>query len=253
MAKNAHITAFKKHINLLGFIIAVIVTLIAHYGLVYILSLIRDDIMWTPLTSILTYFKNTMIIIANYAIYGLLINSVLRFGFKKSSGIISLSVLRLVLIHLATLFFGLFMSTDFIKDIKANISYIVTEAMIEFILLGGALLLIVFLRKKYADEKNTNITLKKFFDKNNPLTVVIFWVSVLISVVYLAGDVASTLAQIAVYGAENLKFNEIITLATPYIEQIFVFLIGYAVMVGIGKWLDIQWENIVLSDRSSKK
>ena len=145
------------------------------------------------------------------------------------------------------------MSTDFIKDIKANISYIVTEAMIEFILLGGALLLIVFLRKKYADEKNTNITLKKFFDKNNPLTVVIFWVSVLISVVYLAGDVASTLAQIAVYGAENLKFNEIITLATPYIEQIFGFLIGYAVMVGIGKWLDIQGENSVLSDRSSKK
>ena len=253
MAKNAHITAFKKHINLLGFIIAVIVTVIAHYGLVYILSLIRDDIMWTPLTSILTYFKNAMIIIANYAIYGLLINSILRFGFKKSSAIISLSVLRLVLIHLATLFFGLFMSTDFIKDFKANISYVITEAAIEFILLIGALLLIVFLRKKYADEKNTNITLKKFFDKNNPLTVVIFWVSVLISVVYLAGDIASTFAQIAVYGADNLKFNEVLTLATPYLEQIFVFLIGYAVMVGIGKWLDFQWENIVLSDKSNKR
>ena len=253
MAKNSHIKAFKKHINVLGLINAVLITLIANYALVYVLSLVINDWAWQPLATFLIHFDKALITVANYVMYGLLINSLLRFGFKKSGGILSISILRIVLIHLATMFFGLFMSEDFVKDIRVNFYYVLIEAMIEIVLLLGAIILIMFLRSKYIDEKKTNITINKFIEKGNPLLAVTLWVSILISVVYLAGDFAETYALIRLYGTAGMTFKTVMNMAMPYINQIFVFVLGYAVMVGVAKWLDLQWSGIVSSDKPKRK
>lgn len=253
MTKNANIKVFKKHVNIIGVICAVVITLITNYVLSLVLSNIRNDIMWTTLTTILSYFQDALIFVAGYVLYGLLINSLLRFGFRGSRGILNLSCIRLLLIYMAYLVFGIFMSRDFINDLKANMLYILLNFSVDIVLLIGVIILVVFLRSKFIDLKKTNITVKSIFDRKNPIVTVTLWVSILITAVYLAGCVAETYALIMTYGADNLNFREVITLVSPYLEQVFRFIVGYLIMMGTAKWLELQWTLINTADKNANK
>ena len=253
MIKNENVRMFKKHINVIGIICAIFLTLVTNYALAIIVSNIRNDIMYETLTAILTSFQNALIFVSIYVLYGLLINSLLRFGVKNSRGILSLCFARIGLIYLSYFVFGIFLSKDFINDLKTNLMFILLNLAVDVIMLVGVIILILFLRSKFVDEKKTNITLKSIFEKKNPIVAVTLWVGILISSVYVSGCIAETYANVMTYGANNLNIHEVMTLVTPYIEQIIRFVLGYLVMMGAAKWLELQWSLINSKEARSKK
>ena len=131
--------------------------------------------------------------------------------------------------------------------------YILLNFSVDIVLLIGVIILVVFLRSKFIDLKKTNITVKSIFDRKNPIVTVTLWVSILITAVYLAGCVAETYALIMTYGADNLNFREVITLVSPYLEQVFRFIVGYLIMMGTAKWLELQWTLINTADKNANK
>ena len=119
-------------------------------------------------------------------------------------------------------------------------------------LVVGAIILCSFLRSKYLDENNTDITVRKIFDRNNPLTNIILWVTVLISAFLLSGCIINTVTDITTYGADDLNFNEFIYLVSPYIKWLCKTVFGYFVMVFTAKWLDLQWKNLHITSNTAK-
>ncbi len=250
MAKNVQIQAFKKHINLLGFIAAILVTFITHFLMIYIISSLRTAVLWKQYTWFIEFlegFNNAMISVANFVIYALIINNMLRFGFKKSGVIISYAVLRIVLFFVAAMAFGIYGSKDFMENLVFNFVYFLFVNSVEILLLIGSIVLIAFLRSKYIDEKNTDITVRKWISVKNPLTVITFWVNILISTVYLSGRIAQTYSDVFDGG------HGVFELVAPYIGIVANFFLGYVIMIAVAKWLDLQWKNILTAEKPKKK
>lgn len=244
MAANDKTGAFKKHLILLGVIAAVIIPVLNNFALSLILSFIDGDVMLAGVSAVLKTFVSALSILDLFLMYAVLINSVLRFGFKGSSKLFGLSVLRVVLVYAAYLSIGAIVTMNFSDVIKGNIYYCLTNAFIDILLLAGAMVLTVYLRSKYIEAKNTNITVRRFFDFNNPLMVISAWVTVLISAFLLSGCIINTVSDISAYGASNLNFNEVVYLVSPYAKWLAKTAIGYCVFWCCAKWLDTVWKNL---------
>lgn len=242
MSKHIGIQNFKKHILLLTVISTVAIPLINNFGLSLLLSIITGDIVYSTVSNILTVFVSALGTVNLFFVYAVLINSLLRFGFKQSKDIILLCFLRIFIVYASFIGIGAIVTTNFTNTLKSNIFYCLTNGVIDIMLLIGAIILCLFLRSKYLTENNTDITIKKFISKSNALYVIMLWTTALISAFLLAGCISDTVTDIATYGADNLSSTEVIYLVTPYIKWIAKTLVGYIVMFFTAKWLNFQWK-----------
>lgn len=250
MAQNTKTEAFKKHIFLLALTGAVLITVINSFGLSLVLSLISGDIMMKVPAELLTYFVSALNLCGLFLTYGALVNSLIRYGFKDSKNILILCLVRIVLIYVSYLLIGAIATSNFAASFQGNLYYCLTNGLIDLMLLSGAAFLTLFLRSKYIYEKNTNISVKGFFNFKNPLIAVSLWVVVLISAFLLSGCIINTVADITLYGAKDLNSTEVIYLITPYVEWVLKTAAGYTLMWGCAKWLDSRWK--LLSKNESK-
>ena len=244
MAVNDKTAAFKKHLLLLGVIAAVIIPILNNLVFSLVLSLIGGDIMLVTLEELLKVFISALSVLDLFFMYGVLVNSLLRFGLKDSRKLIVLSVVRIVLIYVFYITIGAIVTLNFSDVLLGNLYYCFTNAAIDFLLLVGAVGLTVYLRSRYIEEKNTNITVRGFFDFKNPLMVISVWVTVLISAFLLSGCVINTVSDIALYGASNLNFNEVVYLVSPYVKWLAKTAVGYCVFWCCAKWLDTVWKSL---------
>ena len=244
------ITLFKKHLTLLCLIGTVIIPVINNFGLSLILSFISGDIMLETASSLLSYFISALNLVDLFLIFGVLVNSLVRFGYKESKKIVGMCIVRVAIIYLSYFLIGAIVTSNFASTVTGNIYYCLTNALIDLMLLAGAIALTLYLRSKYLDEKNTNITVKKFFNFKNPLIAISAWIVVLVSSFLLSGNIIDTVADITVYGAQNLTTSEIIYLVSPYVVWVIKTMAGYVIIWGCAKWLDTQWRN--LSKTSAK-
>ncbi len=245
-SENIIVSAFAKHLNLLCFIGCVLLPIISNFGLSLILSIISGDILLITASDILGGFITVLNLIGLFFVYALLINSVIRFGYKESKKIVALCILRVVLVYTSYIAIGAIVTANFSASFSKNLITCITNGVIDLMLLAGALFLTCFLRSKYLDEKNTNITVKGFFNTKNPLIAVSAWVVVLISAFLLSGCVIDTISDIVIYGTNDLTSTEIVYLVTPYISWLIKTVAGYCVMWFTAKWLDSRWSAINL-------
>ena len=126
------------------------------------------------------------------------------------------------------------------ENFKTSLVYILIEVMI----IAGTVLIVAFLRSKYADEKNTNIAVKHPFDMKNPIITVSLWVTALVAVTLLSDCVISTVINVVTYGAEDLNLSEIITLVSPYVKWAIEAILSYAVILGVAKLFEAVWKSL---------
>ncbi len=244
MSINQTVSAFQKRLTILCVICTVIVPLINNFGLSLVLSTISGDIMYETPAEILSYFVSALDTVNMFFVFAVLINSITRFGLGKSKNIIALCVLRIIIVYASYLAMGAIITTNLANTLKGNLYYFVTNAVIDIMLLIGAIVLIIFIRAKFVDENNTNITVKKIFDLKNPLVSITLWITVLISAFLLSGCVINTISDISAYGADNLNAYEIIYLVIPYIKWLLKNIAGYLIMIFCAKLFDTQWKTL---------
>jgi hypothetical protein len=217
-----------------------------------LLSNIYGDIMLSTLSELVSGFITALDTLNLFLVFAVLVNSVVRFGAKNSRDIILLCFIRIFIVYSSYIAIGAIITTNFAATIEGNLIYCFTNALIDIMLLVGTLILCGFLRSKYLDENNTDITVRKIFDRKNPLINIILWVTVLISAFLLSGCIITTVTDITTYGADDLNLSEVLYLVTPYIKWVIKTAFGYFVMVFTAKWLDLQWKNLHSSNSAQK-
>lgn len=244
--------ALKKHLTFLAVIFMVIVPLINNFVLSFILSNIYGDIMFKTVSEILKVFIAALDTLNLFLVFAVLAISIVRYGIKYSKDIITLCVVRIVIVYGSYLAIGAIITTNFAATISGNLIYCLSNSVIDVLLLIGALVLCSLLRARFIGENNTDITIKKFVDRKNPLLNVILWVTVLISAFLLSGCVINTITDIATYGAKNLNVSEVIYLVKPYIIWGTKAVFGYFVMALTAKWIDILWKSVLANDEKER-
>lgn len=240
------VSAFTKHLNLLSVIGCIIIPLISNFALSLILSFISGDILLVSAANILSGFITALNLVGLFFVYAVLLNSIIRFGYEKSQKLVGLCVLRIVIIYSSYLAIGAIVTENLAASFLGNLITCLTNAVVDIMLLVGALFLACFLRSKYLDEKNTNITVKGFFSFKNPLIAISSWIVVLISAFLLSSCIIDTIVDVVSYGANDLNSTEIVYLVTPYVSWIIKTVAGYCVMWFTAKWLDSRWKAINL-------
>ena len=244
MSNTKLIETFKKHITLLCVISTLIIPLLNNFAFSLILSLIDGDIMLATATDLLKVFISSLDTLNLFLVFGVLVNSIVRFGAKKSSDVIALVFLRIFLVYTSYITIGAIVTTNFQATLEGNLYYCLINALVDVMLVVGTIVLCSFLRSKYIDENNTDITIRKIFDKKNPLINITLWVIALVSAFLLSGCIITTISDITNYGASNLNANEVIYLVSPYVKWLLKTIFGYFVVISVAKWLDLQWKNL---------
>ena len=237
--------ALKNHLTFLALIFTVVIPLINNFGLSLLLSNIYGDIMYQTFSEILKVFITALDTLNLFLVFAVLTISVVRYGIKYSKDVITLCIVRIVLIYGSYLAIGAIVTTNFAATISGNLIYCLSNSVIDVMLLVGSLILCSLLRAKFIGENNTDITVRKFVDKRNPLLNIILWVTVLISAFLLSGCVINTITDIATYGANDLNLSEVLYLVTPYIIWIAKTVFGYFVMAITAKWIDVLWKSVL--------
>ena len=238
---------FQKHLSLLAFIGCILLPVISNFALSLILSDITGDILLKTAADILGGFVTALNSVGLFFVYGVLINSIVRFGFKESKNIIILCFIRVFLIYTAYLAIGAIMTADLSATITGNLYACFTNGLVDVMLLCGALALTGYLRSRYLDENKTNVTIKSFFPAKNPLLVISAWVVVLISAFLLSGCVITTISDVMLYGATDLTSSEVVYLVSPYVSWLIKTVSGYVVIWLTAKWLDSRWSAVSLA------
>ena len=246
---NNVVSLFTKHLNLLLIIGCVILPLISNFVLSLILSFISGDILLVGVADFLGGFITALNLVGLFFVYAVLINSIIRFGYYKSQKLVGFCVLRIAIIYSSYLAIGTIVTENLAASFKGNLITCLTNAVVDLMLLAGALFLACFLRSKYLDEKNTNITVKGFFSAKNPLIAISAWIVVLISAFLLSSCIIDTVVDIVSYGAKDLNSTEIIYLVTPYASWLIKTVAGYCVMWFTAKWLDTRWRQFSLETK----
>jgi hypothetical protein len=109
------------------------------------------------------------------------------------------------------------------------------------------------LRSKFLSEENTDITVRKIFDRHNPLLNIILWTTALISAFMLSNCIINTVSDIITYGAADLTVSEIIYLVSPYAAWVVKTVGCYFVMVITAKWIDFLWKAINSAESGKTK
>jgi len=243
MAQTLNNTAFRKYMHIICLVATVIVPILNNFVLSLIVSLIDGDIMLTVLSSILSHIISALGTLDLFLVYAVLINDLMRFGLKKSRRTVLLCFLRLFIIYASYITIGAIITSNFTRVLVDNLYYCGINALIDTLLLIGAIVLTCFLRAKYVDENNTDITVRSLIDTRNPLLTVTFWTVILITAFMLSGCVINTVMDISRYGANNLNATEVIYLVSPYVELVIKAFLGYFLMALSAKWFDIQWKH----------
>lgn len=228
------VAAFQKHLQLLALIAAVIVPLISNFGLSLIMSNIANDIMYVTAFNLLKNFITAFNLVDLFLIYAVLVNSLLRFGFKDSRGVFTLCLIRVFIIYASYIVIGAIITADFFSVLSANLYYCLINGSIDLLILGGVVVITMFLRSKFFAEKNTNITVKRFFDFKNPLIAVSAWVVVLISASLLSSCLINTF----------FSSLDALSIVMSYVQWITKTAVGYCIMWGVAKWLGSRWKAI---------
>jgi hypothetical protein len=236
--------ALKKHLTLLSVIFAIAIPLINNFGLSLVMSNVYGDIMYTGLSDFLSAFISVLSALDLFAVFAVLVISLVRFGSKNSRDVITLCFVRIVIIYASYILIGAIVTENFANTLANNYEYFLVNAVIDVMLLVGAIILCLFLRSKYLFEENTDITVRKLFDKHNPLLNVILWTTVLISAFMLSNCIINTVSDIVTYGANDLSVNEVVYLVTPYAAWAVKTAACYFVMVFMAKWVDFLWKAI---------
>ncbi|MBR5322861.1 MAG: hypothetical protein IKU48_04890 [Clostridia bacterium] len=243
------VSLFTKHLKLLMIIGCVILPIISNFVLSLILSFISGDILLVDAANFLSGFITALNLVGLFFVYAVLLNSIIRFGYEKSKKLIGFCGLRIAIIYTSYLAIGTIITENLSASFTGNLITCFTNAVVDLMLLAGALFLACFLRSKYLDEKNTNITVKTFFAAKNPLISISTWVVVLISAFLLSGCVIDTIVDVVSYGASDLNSTEIIYLITPYVSWLIKTVAGYCVMWFTAKWLDTRWRQFSLESK----
>ena len=175
MSNKNLLQAFKKHITLLCLISTLIIPVINNFALSLVHSLVAGDIMYATIADILSVFITALDTLNLFIVFGVLINSIVRFGAKQSSNVIALCFIRIFIVYASYIAIGAIVTTNFEATLKGNLFYCFTNALIDVMLLIGAIMLCSLLRAKHLDDNNTDITVRKIFDRKNPLINIILW------------------------------------------------------------------------------
>ncbi len=246
---NNAVSLFTKHLNLLSLIGCVILPLISNFVLSLILSFISGDILLVGVANFLGGFITALNLVGLFFVYAVLLNSIIRFGYEKSKKIIGFCFLRIAIIYSSYLVIGAIVTENLAASFVGNLVTCLTNAVVDVMLLVGALFLACFLRSKYLDENNTNITVKAFFSAKNPLIAISAWIVVLISAFLLSSCIIDTIVDVVSYGASDLNSTEIVYLITPYVSWLIKTVAGYSVMWATAKWLDTRWRQFNLETK----
>lgn len=244
MKMNKKTAEFRKHLLLVCTICTVVIPLINNFALSLVMSFIAGDIMLVFWAELLGSFMAALDTLNLFLVFGVLVNSLVRFGAKESKRIVMLCVLRVVIIYTSYLTIGAIVTGRFLSTLTSNMFYCITNGAIDLLLLVGTVVMVSFLRVKFVEEKNTNISLNGFLKVSNPLIVITLWVTGLVSAFLLSGCVISTVADISAYGVSGLNLTEFLYLVTPYLKWICKTLVGYCIMWACAKWFDVQWKNL---------
>ena len=237
---NPAIPLFKKRITIICIICGVVMPFIANYVLSYIMINIKDNLLYTTEFELLNAFITSLTTVSMFALFGVIVNSIVRFGLKKSIVPLCFGVARTLLFYIFTIeLCANDMGIGFFDFLSASFSSVALNAGIDLLLLAGVVILTVFLRAKFLNEKKTNITVKKFFDFKNPLIAIYIWVIILVFAFYLSGCITETVSIILAYNS-----YEVFALISPYLGVIGKTAVGYVIMWGCAKWLDFQWKSL---------
>lgn len=243
------VSLFTKHLNLLMIIGCILLPLISNFILSLILSFISGDILLVGVANFLGGFITALNLVGLFFVYAVLLNSIIRFGYEKSKKLVGFCGIRIALIYTSYLAIGAIVTENFASSFLGNFITCLTNALVDVMLLAGTLFLTCFLRSKYLDENNTNITVKGFFSKKNPLITISTWIVVLISAFLLSSCIIDTIVDVVSYGASDLTSTEIVYLVTPYVSWLIKTIAGYCVMWFTAKWLDTRWKQFSLETK----
>ncbi len=236
-------TMFKKHMIWTCIIGAVIIPLISYLLLPALRVFISSDTVY----SILGYFLNALNTVDLFVVYGILISSLVRFGLNNSITVILLGFLRYVIIYASNIILSSVFIPLIIEGYEVNVVLDMLvygiNIIVDILPFAGAIIMTVFLCSKYLDEKKNDITIRKIFDRKNPLLVITVWVTVLISATLLSEAAVGTATDLSSYISSGYQITNslIIVLVKPYIEWLLKTVVGYLIMIIVAKWFEFQW------------
>ncbi len=235
---------FKKHLTTTMVIAAVIIPVISHFILPAVRLLTPSDKVY----EILGIFLNALNTADLFLVYGVLITALVRFGMNNSSKIIGLGLLRYVIIYLSNILLTVIIVplviVDYEVDFVYNLLVFGINIIVDVLPYAGAIIMTSFLCSKYVDENKTDITIRKVFDRKNPLLVITLWVTVLISATLLSETIVGTATNLSSYLSSGYQITSslISILLEPYFHWLLKTVIGYFIMLGVGKWFEFQWQ-----------
>lgn len=209
----------RKHLFLLAVIANIILPVITYFALQLWHYNIANDIMNTTLDIIIVNIQNVLDLIILYMSYGILINCLIRYGAKNSRPIILITVCGTVL-HQASFYLADILTRTKITAsiLSSAAAYYCINLVIDCVRLLGAALLICWLRTTYIHEKNSDITLRKFIQKSNPLSMISLWIVLLIAVCYVPS---------IVFDLSNL---DVAYKLLPFVRLLIKTAIGYVII-----------------------
>lgn len=245
--------ALKKHLTLLSVIFAIIIPVINNFGLSLIMTITDGDIMYAGIPEFLSPFITILSALDLFAVFAVLVISLVRFGLNNSKDVITFCFVKIVITYSSYIAIVTIATENFVNTLKNNYLYFLMNFAIDGILLIGAIALCLFLRSKYLYEENTDITIRKIFDKHNPILNIMVWITALISAVMLTSCIINTYFDVTTHGANNLSLTEVIYLVSPYVVWVIKTVACYFVMVLMAKWIDFLWKAINSAESGKAK
>ena len=169
MKSQKEITAFKKHLNVLCFLCTVIIPVLNNFILSLILSFISGDIMLVFWAELLEAFVVALDTVNLFLVFGVLINSVARFGYKNSGRVIAFCTVRIAIIYASYIAIGAIVTSSFAYTLVNNLLYCFTNAAIDILLLVGAVFLISFLRSRFKEACSADESVGGILSFKNPM------------------------------------------------------------------------------------
>ncbi len=234
---------FKKHLTITFIIAAIIVPIISYLVLPAIRLLTPSNTVYSMLGTFLSALNTVDL----FLVYGILITALVRFGLNNSSKIITIGLLRYVIIYVSNVILTAvivpLVIVDYEVDFVYNLLVFAINIVVDVLPFAGAIIMTYFLCSKYVDEKKTDITIRKIIDRKNPLLIIIAWTTALVSATLLSEIVVGTATALSSYTSSGYQITSslVTVLVKPYIEWAIKTVIGYLIMVGVGKWFEFQW------------
>lgn len=238
----------KKVITLASVIIMVVLPLIVCFGLrgleAYVdndLAVLHPSAAMTALQWVLYYLVLIMMAVIQYAGFGVIGYSVLRFGFGKSLVPILLSVVSAAITYISSIAEMIFVYGN--NAVLQNIEYLGIQWIINFLLSLFTTVCVVFLcvmvRRAFIRGGRLAVGITKedrAAKQKNVLRRLYLSIFVLLLAFNLVSSVMTTFAEIRQVGGPG-NFWEFYTLIEPYFETILIAALGFFMQCRVGQFL----------------